>query len=62
MGSQPIFFAARRLDFIARLAALVPRPRVNLTRYLAGGIVETNIGLLITSRQNSTNSSIIQSE
>ena len=22
-----------RLDFLARLAALVPRPRVNLTRY-----------------------------
>jgi hypothetical protein len=31
--SSAAFRQIRRLDFIARLAALVPKPRVNLTRF-----------------------------
>ena len=47
------------LDFMARLAALVPRPRVNLTRY--HGVFAFNIswrGAISSARSNSRNSII----
>ncbi len=55
--------AIRTMDFIARLAALVPKPRVNLTRY--HGILAPNHrcrGLVTPTRRGRGVKSIANAE